>query len=41
MAEHNVECNFSNLGTPNEVRMRVVNKFSEEEKGSGKKRFGK
>ncbi len=36
MAEHNVECNFSNLGTPNEVRMRVVNKFSEEEKGSGK-----
>lgn len=36
MAEHNVECNFSNLGTPNAVRMRVVNKFSEEEKGSGK-----
>lgn len=36
MSEYSVTCNFSNLGTPNEVRMRVVNKFSKEEKGSGK-----
>lgn len=28
-------CNFSNSGTRNEVRMRVVNKFSEEIPGTG------
>ena len=37
MAEYNITYSFSNLGTPNEVRMRVVEKFSEEKKGSGKK----
>ena len=36
MAEYNTTCNFSNLGTPNEVRMRVVEKFSQEAKGRGK-----
>jgi hypothetical protein len=36
MAEYNTACNFSNLGTPNEVRMRVVEKFSQEAKGRGK-----
>lgn len=29
------ECQFSNSGTRNDVRMRVINKFSEEEPGTG------
>jgi hypothetical protein len=31
-----IECNFSNDGSRNDVRMRVVNKFSEETPGEGK-----
>ncbi|MBP1910730.1 hypothetical protein [Methanolobus bombayensis] len=34
-----IECNFSNNGTRNGVRMRVVNKFSEETPGNGKGEF--
>lgn len=35
MSEHEITCNFSNEGTRNDVRMRVVEKFSEEEPGTG------
>ncbi len=36
MARHEISCTFSNEGTRNEVRMRVVNKLSHEENGTGK-----
>jgi len=36
MSIHEVTCHFSNEGTRNEVRMRVVNKFAEETPGHGK-----
>lgn len=36
MAEYKVIINFSNEGTRNEVRMRVVNKFSQEIQGKGR-----
>ncbi len=36
MSQHEITCSFSNEGTRNEVRMRVVNKFAEEEPGIGK-----
>lgn len=35
MSWHEITWNFSNEGTRNEVRMRVVNKFAEEEPGAG------
>ena len=36
MNRKEITCNFSNEGTRNEVRMRVVNKFAEEKPGTGK-----
>lgn len=36
MAEYEITTCFSNAGTRNEVRMRVVNKFAEEAPGKGK-----
>lgn len=35
MAKHEITYNFSNSGTRNEVRMRVVEKLAEEEPGIG------
>lgn len=35
MAFHQITCYFSNEGSRNDVRMRVVNKLSNEEPGSG------
>lgn len=35
MNRKEIICNFSNEGTRNEVRMRVVNKFAEEQPGTG------
>ena len=36
MSRHEVECFFSNEGTRNEVRMRVVDRLALEEAGTGK-----
>lgn len=36
MAEYEITINFSNEGTRNEVRMRVVNEFSKEVQGKGR-----
>ena len=36
MAKHEIECSFSNEGSRNEVRMRVVDVFSKEIAGVGK-----
>ena len=36
MSMHNITITFSNAGTRNEVRMRVVNAFAAEEPGTGK-----
>ena len=36
MSHHEVECSFSNEGTRNEVRMRVVDRLALEEAGTGK-----
>ncbi|MDB8665978.1 hypothetical protein PNU99_09220 [Streptococcus anginosus] len=36
MSNHEITYSFSNEGTRNEVRMRVVEKFSQEEAGVGK-----
>lgn len=35
MARHEISYNFSNEGTRNEVRMRVINKLAQEEPGMG------
>lgn len=35
MSKHEISCYFSNEGTRNEVRMRVINKFAMEEPGTG------
>lgn len=37
MSQNYINCTFSNEGTRNEVRMRVVNKMSEEAPGTGKR----
>jgi hypothetical protein len=37
MPEREVHCSFSNAGTRNEVRTRVLDKFLEEEPGTGKR----
>lgn len=36
MAENQISINFSNQGTQNEVRMRVINQFATEEAGTGR-----
>ena len=41
MNRKEITCNFSNEGTRNEVRMRVVSKFAEEPPGTGDRTDGR